>query len=136
MANFRDPIAISRESSACAPQPFLEVRSNSTYLPDEVNKFWSFVDGVYMWARLLLALCRFDMSYDSIFIGAPSWEFIVTLDYEWSVIRRRRPYRWTIWVCNHSLFILRNFSWQQSNLLLDLLPNPFGHPCGCGSKSI
>ncbi|KAN0118763.1 hypothetical protein V8E52_004874 [Russula decolorans] len=55
MANFRDPIAISRES-------------------DEVNRFWSFVDGVFI------------------------WEFIVTLDYEWSVIRGRRPYGWTIWI--------------------------------------
>jgi hypothetical protein len=28
----------------------------------------------------------------------PSWEFFVTLDYELSVIRGDRPYRWTIWV--------------------------------------
>src|SRR5260370_28403373 len=33
-----------------------------------------------------------------------SWEIVTTLDYEWSVIRGRRPYRWTIWVCNHSPF--------------------------------
>jgi len=26
------------------------------------------------------------------------WEFFSTLDYEWSVIRGRRPYRWTIWI--------------------------------------
>jgi len=26
------------------------------------------------------------------------WEFFTTLDYEWSVIRGRRPYRWTIWI--------------------------------------
>jgi len=26
------------------------------------------------------------------------WEFFTTLDYEWSVIRGHRPYRWTIWV--------------------------------------
>ncbi|KAF8268700.1 hypothetical protein EI94DRAFT_1727082, partial [Lactarius quietus] len=31
---------------------------------------------------------------DGIFI----WEFFVTLDYEWSVIRGHRPYRWTIWI--------------------------------------
>jgi hypothetical protein len=102
MANFRDPIAISRESGACAPPPFLsKSEGNSTHLPDEVNRFWSFVDGVFMWAWLLLAFCRFDVSYNSILTGTPSWEFIVTLDYEWSVIRGRRPYGWTIWVCNH-----------------------------------
>ncbi|KAN0103995.1 hypothetical protein V8E52_011425 [Russula decolorans] len=30
--------------------------------------------------------------------GLYVWEFIVTLDYEWRVIRGRLPYRWTIWV--------------------------------------
>jgi hypothetical protein len=27
-----------------------------------------------------------------------SWEFLTTLDYEWDVIRGRRPYRRMIWV--------------------------------------
>ncbi|KAH9984722.1 hypothetical protein BJV77DRAFT_164879 [Russula vinacea] len=31
---------------------------------------------------------------DGVFI----WEFLSNLDYEWDVIRGRRPYRWTIWV--------------------------------------
>jgi hypothetical protein len=35
---------------------------------------------------------------------AHSWEFFTTLDYEWSVIRGRRPYRWTIWVCDRERF--------------------------------
>ncbi|KAF8260102.1 hypothetical protein EI94DRAFT_937086 [Lactarius quietus] len=26
------------------------------------------------------------------------WEFVITLDYEWSVTRGQRPYRWTIWI--------------------------------------
>ncbi|KAH9954853.1 hypothetical protein BC827DRAFT_921768 [Russula dissimulans] len=30
--------------------------------------------------------------------GLYIWEFFTTLDYEWSVIRRHRPYRWTIWL--------------------------------------
>ncbi|KAH9957072.1 hypothetical protein BGW80DRAFT_1384566 [Lactifluus volemus] len=30
-----------------------------------------------------------------------SWESFTTLDFEWSIIRGRRPYRWTIW--NYSL---------------------------------
>ena len=29
---------------------------------------------------------------------ARSWEYLTTLEYEWDVIRGRRPYRWTIWV--------------------------------------
>jgi len=27
-----------------------------------------------------------------------SWEFATTLDYEWSIIWGRRPYRWTVWI--------------------------------------
>src|SRR6267154_1806705 len=34
-----------------------------------------------------------------------SWEFVTTLDYEWSVIRRHRPYRWSIWVRSDALFV-------------------------------
>ncbi|KAI0002184.1 hypothetical protein BJV74DRAFT_39641 [Russula compacta] len=30
--------------------------------------------------------------------GLYFWEFATTLDYEWSIIRGRRPYRWTIWI--------------------------------------
>jgi len=37
-----------------------------------VTKFWHVLAGLYI------------------------WEFVTTLDYEWSVIRGRRPYRWTI----------------------------------------
>ncbi|KAH9984326.1 hypothetical protein BJV74DRAFT_797194 [Russula compacta] len=39
-----------------------------------VVKFWHTVAGLYF------------------------WEFVTTLDYEWSVIRGHRPYRWSIWV--------------------------------------
>ncbi|KAH9977428.1 hypothetical protein BJV74DRAFT_154799 [Russula compacta] len=37
-------------------------------------KFWNAVDGLFI------------------------WEFLITLDYEWRVIRGHRPYRWTIWI--------------------------------------
>lgn len=33
-----------------------------------------------------------------------SWEYFTTLDYELRVIRRRLPYRRTIWVCSDRLF--------------------------------
>ncbi|KAF8264185.1 hypothetical protein EI94DRAFT_510679 [Lactarius quietus] len=41
-----------------------------------------------------LAVVKLWHVLDGIFI----WEFFVTLDYEWSVIRGHRPYRWTIWI--------------------------------------
>jgi hypothetical protein len=35
-----------------------------------------------------------------------SWEVFINLDYEWTVIRGHRPYRWTIWVCNDMRYYL------------------------------
>jgi hypothetical protein len=32
--------------------------------------------------------------------STPRWEYLTTLEFELDVIRRRRPYRWTIWVGN------------------------------------
>jgi hypothetical protein len=39
-----------------------------------------------------------------------SWEFVTTLDYEWSVIRGHRPYRWTIWVRINALPLFSFFA--------------------------
>src|SRR5258708_3852627 len=36
----------------------------------------------------------------ALIISTPRWEYLTTLDFELDVIRRRRPYRWTIWVGN------------------------------------
>ncbi|KAF8261251.1 hypothetical protein EI94DRAFT_1833425 [Lactarius quietus] len=49
----------------------------NSFLAEALVKFWHVVDGIFI------------------------WEFCITLDYEWSVIRGHRPYRWTIWI--HSL---------------------------------
>ena len=40
-----------------------------------------------------------------------SWEFVTTLDYEWSVFRRHRPFRWTIWVGDNSRRLLGFLAW-------------------------
>jgi len=40
------------------------------------------------------ALIKLCYAVDGLYI----WEFVTSLDYEWSVIQRRRPYRWTIWI--------------------------------------
>lgn len=44
----------------------------------------------------LIRLSRSTPSIMSLFIS--SWEFVTTLDYEWSVFRGHRQYLWTIWV--------------------------------------
>ncbi|KAN0118077.1 hypothetical protein V8E52_005664 [Russula decolorans] len=40
------------------------------------------------------ALVKFCHAAGSLYI----WEFFITLDYEWSVFRGHRPYRWSIWI--------------------------------------
>ncbi|KAH9954854.1 hypothetical protein BC827DRAFT_1272180 [Russula dissimulans] len=37
---------------------------------------------------------------DGLFI----WEYFTTFDYEWSVVKGRRPYRWTIWLYSYARF--------------------------------
>jgi len=37
--------------------------------------------------------------------GLYVWEFFINLGYEWSVIKGRRPYRWTIWIYSAVRFI-------------------------------
>jgi hypothetical protein len=36
--------------------------------------------------------------------GTSSWEYVTTLDFELDIIRGRRPYQWTIWVCSERRF--------------------------------
>ncbi|KAF8259718.1 hypothetical protein EI94DRAFT_1750774, partial [Lactarius quietus] len=45
-------------------------------------------------AKCFLVVVKLWHVLDGIFI----WEFFIALDYEWSVIRGHRPYRWTIWI--------------------------------------
>ena len=43
-------------------------------------------------------LCRINLPLSRRLTPASSWEFFTTFDYEFSIIRGRRPYRKTIWV--------------------------------------
>lgn len=43
-------------------------------------------------------LCRINLPPSHRSTPASSWEFFTTFDYEFSIIRGRRPYRKTIWV--------------------------------------
>jgi len=108
------------------------------HLPEEAKKLWSFMNGVFMWACLSYWHFAVPMCHITQFL-TPSWEFMITLDYEWNVIRGRRPYRWTIWVCNHSpFFCYATFQWATIWFahLVDLLPYPCGRPGNCGSKYV
>jgi hypothetical protein len=106
MVNFRDPNTIVRESGACAPQTFFfKSEGNWTHLPDKVDRFWNLVNGIFIcvsgsYWRLAISMCHITQFSLAGLACTPtgSWEFLNTLDYEWNVIRGRRPYRWTIWV--------------------------------------
>ncbi|KAH9968292.1 hypothetical protein BJV74DRAFT_889934 [Russula compacta] len=77
MVNFHDPTVLAQDGLALA-------------------KFSHVVDGLYMWVDIVVALHVFCISR-----GLPStssWEFLTTLDFEWSVIQGHHPYRWTIWI--------------------------------------
>jgi hypothetical protein len=39
-----------------------------------------------------------EVSRTQIIFPTRSWEFVSTLNYEWSIIRGHERYRWTIWV--------------------------------------
>jgi hypothetical protein len=45
-----------------------------------------------------VGLCFHKVSSNNNWCFIFSWEYVTTFDYEWSVIRGHRPYRWTIWV--------------------------------------
>ena len=59
---------------------------------------------VFSCETLQTATHRVSCNLTSIGLPLSRWEFFTTLDYEWSVIRGDRPYRWTIWVCSSLLF--------------------------------
>ena len=66
-----------------------------------VVKLWHTADGLYMW------VCPISTRFAQALFSLPftsSWEFVTTLDYEWSVFRGRRQFLWTIWVCSRETF--------------------------------
>ncbi|KAH9988691.1 hypothetical protein BJV77DRAFT_729994 [Russula vinacea] len=67
----------------------------------------------------LLALMKFWLVVDGIFL----WDFITTLDFEWSIIQGRRRYRWTIWI--YSLSRMAALANVINNLILFNLNTPF-----------
>jgi hypothetical protein len=81
---------------------FLELR-RSPDLPSSNTQGALAFSGWFLYVRLhhwhfAVTMCHITQ------LPTSSWEFLITLDYEWNIIRGRRRYRWTIWVCNNSLF--------------------------------
>jgi len=58
------------------PDPQVDIVTSAQQVHLTIVKLWHAVGGLYI------------------------WEYFTTLDYEWRVIQRRLPYRWTIWIRN------------------------------------
>ncbi len=117
MVNFHDPVVIARDEGVSAYQP-LEFNSHLSHLPEVVKELWLLVDGFFMWACLLLAFLPFQF-FAYINLLLISWEFMITLNYDWRVIQGQCLCRWTIWVHNHSHFCsFCDIPTQQSDLLI------------------
>ena len=77
----------------------------STWAGSQLTSFDSGSDenmACYGWNLLVCLpnrpLDSHDISESTIPVLISSWELVTTLDYEWGVIRRQRPFRWTIYV--------------------------------------
>ena len=102
MVNHRDPAVVAQDSCAYA---FAAKHANpesqlTSFYRDNVEDLAC--RGRSLLVCVLIAYPRLIIIWCFIF----SWEFFTTLDYEWSVIRGRREYRWTIWVCIDARFLL------------------------------
>ena len=140
MVNFHDPIVMARESGACAPQAFSQSWkvTGKPEPPFRLNEEVLEFCGWYLYVGLaLIAVSMCPMTQFSLVL--PSWEFMITLECEWSVIQGHCPYWWTIWVLitfPSSAGPCENSNERQSDLLLDILPYPCSHPRNCGSEYI
>ena len=98
MVNYRDPSVVTQDTCAYAfaaklvlgePADFLQQGQwESSGMPSPGSTCVSAPP------RVPAALITYLIITNPCVIS--SWEFITTLEYEWSVIRGSRPYRWTI----------------------------------------
>jgi hypothetical protein len=93
-----------------------------------VVKLWHTVDGLFMCVCRVRKVSGHHVTHLCIL----SWEFITTLDYEWSVIQGRRPYRWTIWVSIVNLGLMQPTAEPQTDVIpaTGSLPDARGHTFG------
>ena len=99
MVNYRDPNVVQQDNCAYAfTEKYMGLRRQLT----SVNSGSVEILACHCWTLLVCLpswpLDSHDISDNNNMVLISSWEFVTTLDYEWSAIRRHRPFRWTIWV--------------------------------------
>jgi hypothetical protein len=98
MVNYHDPPVILKDVCAYAiAEKYMGSRSQLTSFDSGIVEFLA----CCVWT-LPVSLPRRALDSHNIpnnnSVLISSWEFVSTLDYEWSVIRGHRPFGWTIWV--------------------------------------
>ena len=80
------------------------------------------------WDLCVRVLCCIDLPLLCTSIPTSSWEYVTTLDFELDIIRGRRSYQWTIWVCSgRRFFACRYLSFEiRAESVLDLLACALG----------
>ncbi|KAH9962340.1 hypothetical protein BC827DRAFT_1197716 [Russula dissimulans] len=73
----------------------------------------------------LVALIKFSHAVNGLYI----WEFFSNLDYEWSIIRGRRPYRWTMWI-----YVITRLA-TLITVILNLVDLNVAIPAGCQERT-
>jgi hypothetical protein len=94
MTRFSDPVVVEHDLSAYPP-----AHKSWLWIPESLTneQRCSSTFGIPRMASTCGCdpLCRHPA-----LTSTPRWEYLTTLGFELDVIRRRRPYRWTIWVGN------------------------------------
>jgi len=98
MVNFRDPVVMLEDFSEYTLTTKHESSKSLLHSPFDSGSHEVLA---YLGWSLHVSLSHCSGSLTIITrLSTSSWEFVTTLDYEWSILRGRRPYRWTIVVRN------------------------------------
>lgn len=99
-------------------------------------KFWHVVNGIYLCVLMAPVNSFHERHLTQGY--TPSWEYFITLDLEWAVIRGRRLHGWSFWVRNDKPFLIQmlpggqraEFPW-----FIDIFLCPLCNPRVGGHKS-
>src|SRR5713101_6288829 len=107
MVNFHDPVVEFWDFRAYAfAAKYMDLRSQLTSFDSGSIENLACCGWTVFVSLPHRALNSHNMSNNNNPVLISSWEFVTTLDFEWSVIRRHRPFGWSIWVRINALFLL------------------------------
>jgi hypothetical protein len=96
MVNFHDPAEIAK--SFRTPTFRLWQCSSKRLTSSSLNSGGQDLFPCLRWHLPVGLPCRAHLPFSSGSTPGSSWEFVTTLNYDFDIIRRKHPYKWTIWV--------------------------------------